>query len=129
MVRSSLPRWPIGSTGAIWLVLALIVGHYAVMFGIGGTLALLLGLKRGEIWQAPPAAFVVIIAVGIVEVWLVLVVGMKRIAQLTFHDAGWRDRTLRDVGYGLLGLAVYVFIIAAIITAELGDAGAAMCSS
>src|SRR5690242_200892 len=58
MTMQTSPRWPIGTTGALWLALSLIIGHYLAMFGVGGVLAIALGIHdRREIWQAPPAAF------------------------------------------------------------------------
>ena len=37
-------RWPIGTTGALWLAFLLVVGHYLAMFGVGGVLTILLGI-------------------------------------------------------------------------------------
>jgi membrane protease YdiL (CAAX protease family) len=125
-VRSSSPRWPIGSTGAIWLALALIAGHYVAVFGVGGALALLLGLEPGTVFQAPPAAFAVIVAIGLAETWLVLVVGMRRFARLGFREVGWRAPAIRDVGYFVLGLALCVAVVACIIAAQVGGLGEAI---
>lgn len=125
-VRSSSPRWPIGSTGAIWLTFAMIAGHYVAVYGVGGALVILLGLDPRTVFQAPPAAFVVIVAIGIAETWLVLVVGMRRFARLGFREVGWRDPAVRDIGYFVLGLALCVAVVACILAVELDGLGEAI---
>ena len=115
------PRWPIGTTGALRLAFLLIVGHYLAVYGVGGILAIVLGLhERREIWQAPPAAFLVNLSVGVVEIGLVLRLGMCRYARLSFHEAGWSGLALRDVAYGVLGFALCAISLACIIAAESG---------
>lgn len=118
-------RWPIGTTGALWLALLLIVGHYLAMFGVGGVLTVLLGIHdRREIWQAPPAAFIINIAVGLFEIGIVLRLGMGRYARLSFREAGWRDLALRDVGYGVLGFALFAIVVTCVFASESGFADA-----
>lgn len=105
-VRATM-QTKVGTTRALWLAILLIIGHYLAQYGVGGALAVALGIHdRREIWQAPPAAFIISLAVGAVELGLVQRIGMVRYASLSFYDAGWRDITLGDVGYGLVGFAL-----------------------
>ena len=113
------PRWPIGTTGALWLAFLLIVGHYLSWLP-GGVLGIVLGLERPDIFQAPPAAFLVIITVGVVEIGLVLGLGMCRYARLSFHEAGWRGFSSRDVAYGVLGFAVFAIVFTGVFAADDG---------
>ena len=114
-------RWPIGTTRALWLAFLLIIGHYVAMFGVGGVLAIVLGIHdRREIWQAPPAAFIINIAVGLFEIGLVLGLWMQRSARLSFRDAGWSGLALRDVAYGVLGFALFAVVITGVFAAESG---------
>jgi membrane protease YdiL (CAAX protease family) len=87
------------------------------MFGVGGPLARLFGLERGTVFQAPLGAFVMIGAVGVAEVYLVLVVGMRRFARLDFGEVGWRAPASRDVAYGLLGLVLCTAVVTCILAA------------
>lgn len=115
------PRWPIGTWGALSLAFLLIVGHYLAIFGVGGVLAIALGIQdRREIWEAPPAAFIINIAVGLFEIGVVLRLGMCRYARLSFREAGWRGLALRDVAYGALGFALFAIIVTCVIAAEDG---------
>jgi membrane protease YdiL (CAAX protease family) len=114
-------RWPIGTTGALWLAFLLILGHYVAMFGVGGVLAVVLGIHdRREIWQAPPAAFVINLGVGLFEIGVVLRLGMGRYARLSFRDAGWRGLAPRDLAYGVLGVALFALVITCVFAAESG---------
>jgi len=114
-------RWPIGSTGALWLALLLVVGHYVAMFGVGGALTALLGVHdRREIWQATPAAFVITGGVGLFEIGVVLWLGMRRYARLSFREAGWRDLAQRDVPYGVLGFALLATSLVCVLATSLG---------
>lgn len=125
-------RWPIGTTGALWLAFLLIVGHYLAMFGVGGVLWTVLGLHdRREIWQATPAAFILNIGVGVFEIGLVLGVWMRRYARLSFHDAGWCAFARRDVAYGVLGFALHAIVITCTFAADDGfrDALASIVNS
>lgn len=118
-------RWPIGTTGALWLAFLLVVGHYLAMFGVGGVLTILLGIHdRREIWQAPPAAFLINVSVGLFEIGVVLRLGMGRYARLSFREVGWRGFARRDVAYGLLGFALLAISVACVLAAESGVAGA-----
>jgi len=111
MAMQTSPRWPIGTTGALWLAFLLVVGHYLAMFGVGGVLWVLLGFHdRRELWQAPPAAFILNIGVGAFEIGLVLRLWMGRFARLSLREAGWRGFAGRDVASGVLG-----FVVAAIV--------------
>jgi membrane protease YdiL (CAAX protease family) len=119
------PRWPIGTTGALWLAFLLVIGHYLAMFGVGGILTIALGIEdRREIWQAPLAAFIINIGVGLFEIGLVLGVWMRRYARLSFRDAGWHGLALRDVAYGVLGFALYATVVICVFAAETGFAEA-----
>jgi membrane protease YdiL (CAAX protease family) len=121
MAMKSSPRWPIGTTGALWLAFLLIIGHYVAMFGVGGVLALALGIEdRREIWQAPPAAFIINIGVGLFEIGVVLRLGMCRFARLSFREAGWSGLALRDVAYGVLGFALFTLVVTCVFAAESG---------
>jgi membrane protease YdiL (CAAX protease family) len=114
-------RWPIGTTAALWLAFLLVVGHYLAMFGVGGALTVALGIHdRQEIWQAPPAAFIINIGVGLFEIGLVLAVGMRRYARLSFREAGWRDLALRDVSYGVLGFALCAIALTGLLASDSG---------
>jgi hypothetical protein len=114
-------RWPIGTTGALWLAFLLIIGHYVAMFGVGGVLAIVLGIHdRREIWQAPPAAFLINLGVGLFEIGVVLRLGMCRYARLSFREAGWSGLALRDFAYGVLGLALFALVITCVFAAESG---------
>lgn len=115
------PRWPIGTTGALWLAFLLIVGHYLAMFGVGGVLTIVLGIHdRREIWLAPPAAFIINIGIGLFEIGVVLRLGMCRYARLSFREAGWSGLALRDVAYGVLGFALFAITVTCNIAAENG---------
>lgn len=121
MTMQTSQRWPIGTTGALWLAFLLIIGHYVAMFGVGGVLTVLLGIEdRREIWQAPPAAFIINLGVGLFEIGVVLRLGMCRYARLSFHEAGWRELALRDVGYGVLGFALFAMVVAGVFAQETG---------
>lgn len=113
------PRWPIGTTGALWLAFLLIVGHYLSWLP-GGVLGIVLGLERREIWEAPPAAFLVILTVGVVEIGFVLGLGMCRYARLSFREAGWSGLALPDVAYGVLGFALFAIALTGVFSAESG---------
>ena len=115
------PRWPIGTTGALWLAFLLILGHY-LAFLPGGLVAIVFGLERREIWLASPAAFLVILATGAVEIGLVLRLGMCRYARLSLREAGWRGFVARDVVYGLIGFALAVIVTTGALAAENGVA-------
>lgn len=53
MIMRTSQCWPIGTTGALWFAFLLIIGHYVAMFGVGGVLAVVLGVQdRREIWHA-----------------------------------------------------------------------------
>ena len=118
-------RWPIGTTGALWLAFLLIVGHYLAMFGVGGVLTVLLGIHdRREIWQAPPAAFIINIGVGVFEIGVVLRLWMYRYARLSFREAGWSGLALRDVAYGVLGFALFAIIVTCVFATDSGFADA-----
>src|SRR5678816_141885 len=115
------PRWPIGTTGALWLAFLLIIGHYLAMFGVGGVLTIALGIHdRREIWQAPPAAFIINIGVGLFEIGLVLALWMRRYARLSFRDAGWRGFVPRDLAYGALGFALFAIVVTCVLATESG---------
>lgn len=115
------PRWPIGTPGALGLACLLIIGHYIAMFGVGGPLAILLGIHdRREIWQAPPAAFIINIGVGLFEIGLVLGLWMRRYARLSFREAGWSGLALPDVAYGVLGFALFASVVTGVFAAESG---------
>ena len=121
IVVQTSPRWPIGTSGALWLAFLLIVGHYLAMFGVGGVLTIVLGIHdRHEIWEAPPAAFIINIGVGLFEIGVVLRLGMCRYARLSFREVGWRGFALRDVAYGALGFALYAITVTCNIAAENG---------
>jgi membrane protease YdiL (CAAX protease family) len=121
MIMQTSQRWPIGTTGALWLAFLLIIGHYVAMFGVGGVLAIALGITdRREIWQAPPAAFIINIAVGLFEIGVVLRLGMCRYARLSFREAGWSGLAPRDLAYGVLGFAVFTLVITCVFAAESG---------
>jgi hypothetical protein len=114
------PRWPIGTAGALGLAFLLIVGHYLSWLP-GGLVSTLLGIHdRREIWQAPPAAFLVTFTVAVVEVGLVLRLGMCRFARLSFREAGWSRLAPRDVGYGALGFALFAIGVTCVFAAESG---------
>jgi len=115
------PRWPIGTSGALWLAFLLIIGHYLAMFGVGGVLTIVLGIHdRREIWQAPPAAFIINIGVGLFEIGVVLRLGMCRYARLSFREAGWSGLAVRDVAYGVLGFALFAIVVTCVFAAESG---------
>jgi len=121
MAMQTSPRWPIGTTGALWLAFLLIIGHYLAMFGVGGVLTIVLGIHdRREIWQAPPAAFIINIGVGLFEIGLVLGLWMRRYARLSFREAGWSGLALRDVAYGVLGFALFAIVVTCVFAAESG---------
>ena len=114
-------RWPIGTTGALWLAFLLIVGHYLAMFGVGGVLTILLGIQdRREIWQAPLAAFIINIGVGLFEIGVVLRLWMCRYARLSFREAGWSGLAPRDVAYGVLGFVLFAIVGTCVLAAESG---------
>lgn len=114
-------RWPIGTTGALWLAFLLIVGHYLAMFGVGGVLTILLGIQdRREIWQAPLAAFIINIGVGLFEIGVVLRLWMCRYARLSFREAGWSGLAPRDVAYGVLGFVLFAIVVTCVLAAESG---------
>jgi membrane protease YdiL (CAAX protease family) len=115
------PRWPIGTTGALWLAFSLVIGHYVAMFGVGGALTVALGIHdRREIWEAPLAAFIINIGVGLFEIGVVLGLWMRRYARLSFREAGWTGLALRDVGYGVLGFALFAIVVTCVFAAEDG---------
>lgn len=115
------PRWPIGTKGALWLAFLLIIGHYVAMFGVGGILFVLLGVHdRREIWQAPPAAFIINGGVGLFEIGVVLRLFMGRYARLAFREAGWRDLALRDVAYGVFGFALLALSLVCVLASDGG---------
>lgn len=119
MSMGTSPRWPIGTTGALWLAFLLIIGHYLAMFGVGGALTIALGIHdRREIWQAPPAAFIINIGVGLFEIGLVLGVFMRRHARLSFREAGWTGLAARDAAYGVLGFALFAIVVTCVFAAE-----------
>lgn len=121
MTMQTSQRWPIGTTRALWLAFLLIIGHYLAMFGVGGALTILLGIEdRREIWQAPPAAFVINAGVGLFEIGVVLRLFMCRIARLTFREAGWQGLAQRDVAFGVLGFASFAVVITCLFAAESG---------
>src|SRR5688572_23109533 len=121
MAMQSSPRWPIGTRGALWLSFLLIIGHYLAMFGVGGVLTIVLGIHdRREIWQAPLAAFIINIGVGLFEIGLVLGVWMRRYARLSFREVGWSGLALRDVAYGVLGFALFAIVVTCVFAAESG---------
>lgn len=114
-------RWPIGTRGALWLTFLLVIGHYLAMFGVGGALTVALGIHdRREIWQAPPAAFVINGGVGAFEIGVVLWLFMGRYARLSFRDAGWRQLALRDVGYGVVGFVLLAACLTCVIAMDGG---------
>src|SRR4029079_5341443 len=115
------PRWPIGTSGALWLAFLLIVGHYLPIFGVGGVLPVVLGIHaRREIWEAPPAAFIINIGVGLFEIGVVLRLGMGRYARLSLRQAGGRGLAPRDVAYGVLGFALFAITVTANLGAQSG---------
>ena len=119
------PRWPVGTTGALWLACLLVLGHYLAMFGVGGVLTVVLGIHdRREIWQAPPAAFIINVGVGLFEIGLVLRVWMYRYARLSFQEAGWRGFARRDVAYGVLGFALSTIVLTCNLAGDGGFADA-----
>lgn len=121
MAMQTSQRWQVGTTGALWLTFLLIVGHYLSMFGVGGVLTVLCGIHdRREIWQAPPAAFLINGGVGLFEIGVVFRIGMVRYARLSFRDAGWRDLVLRDVAYGVVGFLALAFVLTCVIARESG---------
>jgi membrane protease YdiL (CAAX protease family) len=121
MTMQPSPRWPIGTTGALWLAFLLIIGHYLAMFGVGGVLTIVLGIHdRREIWEAPPAAFIINIGVGLFEIGLVLGLWMRRYARLSFREAGWNGLALRDVGYGVVGFALFAIVVTCVFATESG---------
>lgn len=121
MSMQTSARWPIGTTGALWLAFLLIIGHYIAMFGVGGILAISLGITdRREIWQAPPAAFIINIAVGLFEIGVVLWLWMGRYARLSLREVGWTGLSLRDVAYGALGFALFAILVTGSHAAEIG---------
>jgi membrane protease YdiL (CAAX protease family) len=114
-------RWPIGTTGALGLAFLLILGHYVAMFGVGGVLTLALGIQdRREIWQAPPAAFLINLGVGLFEIGVVLRLGMCRFARLSFREAGWSGLAPRDLVFGVLGFALFTLVIACVFATDGG---------
>lgn len=121
MIMQTSQRWPIGTTGALGLAFLLIIGHYVAMFGVGGVLAIVLGIQdRREIWQAPPAAFVINLGVGLFEIGVVLRLGMCRFARLSFRQAGWCGLAPRDFAYGVLGFALFALVVTCVFAAESG---------
>ena len=121
MAMQTSQRWPIGTTGALWLAFLLVLGHYVAMFGVGGVLTTVLGIHdRREIWQAPPAAFIINLGVGLFEIGVVLLLGMRRYARLSFRAAGWRGFALRDLAFGLLGFALFALVTTGVFAAESG---------
>jgi membrane protease YdiL (CAAX protease family) len=121
MAMQTSQRWPIGTTGALWLAFLLIVGHYLAMFGVGGLLTVVLGIQdRREIWQAPPAAFIINIGVGLFEIGVVLRLWMCRYARLSFREAGWSGLAAPDVAYGVLGFALGAISVTCNLAAEDG---------
>jgi len=121
MIMRTSQRWPIGTTGALWLAFLLIIGHYVAMFGVGGVLTIVLGIHdRREIWQAPPAAFIINLGVGLFEIGVVLRLGMCRYARLSFREAGWSGLALRDFAYGVLGFALFALVVTCVFAAESG---------
>lgn len=118
-------RWSIGTTGALWLAFLLILGHYLAMFGVGGALTVLFGIHdRREIWQAPPAAFIINLGVGAFEIGVVMRVWMVRYARLSFRDVGWCELAPRDGAYGVLGFALAAGIVTCVFASDAGFAEA-----
>lgn len=125
MAMQTSQRWPIGTTGALWLAFLLVIGHYVAMFGVGGVLTVLLGIHdRREIWEAPPAAFIINLGVGLFEIGVVLRLGMCRYARLSFREAGWRGLAQRDVVYGVVGFALLALSLTCVLATESGFADA-----
>jgi len=121
MTMQTSQRWPIGTTGALWLAFLLVIGHYLAMFGVGGALTVLLGIHdRREIWQAPPAAFIINIGVGLFEIGLVLGLWMRRYARLSFREAGWTGLAPRDVPYGVLGFVLFAIVVTCVFATDDG---------
>lgn len=107
------PRWPIGTTGALWLAFLLVVGHYLAWVP-AGIVTILVGIHdRREIWQAPPGAFLIAFTTAAFEIGLVLRLGMVRVARLSFAEVGWRGFAPRDVAIGLLGFAGFAVVVIA----------------
>jgi membrane protease YdiL (CAAX protease family) len=77
---------------------------------------------RREIWQAPPAAFIINLGVGLFEIGVVLRLGMCRYARLSFREAGWSGLALRDVAYGVLGFALLAVSLTCVLATESGFA-------
>ncbi|HEY3806483.1 MAG TPA: type II CAAX endopeptidase family protein [Kofleriaceae bacterium] len=119
MTMQTSPRWPVGTWGALWLSFLLIVGHY-LCFLPAGLVGIVLGVERREIWQAPPAAFLMILTSGVVEIGLVLRLGMCRYARLSFREAGWRGLARRDVAYGAFGFVLLAIVLACVDGAQDG---------
>jgi hypothetical protein len=91
------------------------------MFGVGGVLTVLLGIQdRREIWQAPPAAFIINIGVALFEIGVVLRLGMCRYARLSFREAGWTGLSLRDVAYGVLGFVLLAISLTCVLAYDSG---------
>jgi membrane protease YdiL (CAAX protease family) len=97
------PRWAIGSTGAIFLTIGLVVAHFVVLFGLGGFIAKALHLNGRTIYAATPASFVMLIVTAALEVVLVFGFGMRGLGRLGFGDVGWKGLGARDAIFGVVG--------------------------
>ena len=119
------PRWPIGSTGAIFVVLGLLLAHFLVLFGAGGLLARSLHLNGRTIYGASPASFVMLLGVFALELALVFGVLMRGVARLGLADVGWREPRGRDLGLGLGGFALCALATVLMLVLLLKSPGAA----
>jgi membrane protease YdiL (CAAX protease family) len=119
------PRWPIGSRGAIFLTLGLVIGHFLLAFGVGGLLARALHLNGRTIYQASPASFVMLVSVAALEVGVLFGLLMRGVGRLGFREVGWRSLTGRDISLGVMGFAVCGCAVVLMLAGLFGSAGAA----
>jgi membrane protease YdiL (CAAX protease family) len=102
----------------LW-ALALVLAHMVVFFGLGrGLVGPALGLS--DPMAGGPAALAALAILAALDYLVVVRLGLRRMAGLTLTDLGWRRPAPRDLAIGLLGLAIALALLLALIAAFTG---------
>lgn len=109
--RTLTGRWPDGSSARIAHAVGLALANQAALVVPLAAIAPRL-MGDEDPFDAPPAAFLLLAIIVLLQAGLVVGLGLLRWGRLSLRDLGWRsDTAARDVGRGFVGFALVTVVV------------------